>query len=67
VSTFARSSTIGDRAGSNRSVVRSVDRSVDGAYLLTGMYVRKWRAEKNTGLELIPKTGRSLATDLRGR
>ena len=49
------------------SIDRSVGLSVDGAYLLAGMHIRKWRAEKNGDLELIPKTGRSLATDLRGR
>lgn len=45
VSTFARSSTIGDRAGSSRSI----ERSVGGAYLLAGMCARKWRAGKNAG------------------
>lgn len=66
VSTFAWSSTIG-WSYQLESIDRSVGRSVDGAYLLGGMHIRKWRAEKNGDLELIPKIGRSLATDLRGR
>lgn len=48
------SGTVGGRAGSGRSIDRSIDdrsigRSVGGAYLLAGMRARKWRAGKNDG------------------